>query len=620
MCSELKYILAISLLLASCTQYRVIHKVRSGEISMGIGVPHETPVNDTERESVTDSISCDVSDGPVIMNAIRDDETGEMVATDIIDASRVTARFRNVPERGGYVTVGFDVHVPSALARSAWKLEMLPELVLQDDTLALEPLYITGKAYRETQLRGYERYRRFLESIISDPDCFIRVGQLEIFLQRYFPETYAMKTDSSYVSDPMAENLFGVTQKDALMHYRKKWREESNERRKGRKDRMYAKYVKDPMKSDGVRLDTVVASGNDFTYVYTHRFKSRPGLRKAVIYIEGQLLEKGEKIMDMPESDDITYYISSLSTLVDPTPRYRTVILERTVYDNTKVLLDFAQGSSEIDTLLGDNASELMRVGRCIADVSSKEEFVLDSLIISAACSPEGRYSYNAGLASRRAESVRNYISAMVPPQWKEHMKVRSVPENWDHFRLLVNNDSIIDRRAVKRIMELSEDMDDPDMVENRIAQMPQYRYLREKIYPRLRSVKFDFYLHRSGMVKDTVHTTEPDTLYMSGVEALRNLDYKRAVSLLRSYGDYNSALAFMSAEYNHSALDVLQRLDCTDAKVCYLTAMVLSRLGQKKTAGMYFNKALQYDPYLRHRANLDPEMSGFVSELDSEY
>ena len=166
----------------------------------------------------------------------------------------------------------------------------------------------------------------------------------------------------------------------------------------------------------------------------------------------------------------------------------------------------------------------------------------------------------------------------------------------------------------------MTEDLSRPDDVERKLATLPEYRYMREKIYPKLRSVKFDFFLHRAGMVKDTVHTTEVDTVYMAGVQALKDLDYKRAVALLRPYADYNSALAYMSAEYNHSALDVLQKLDDTDPRVCYLMAMVLSRLEQRSMAEAYFRRALQYDPYLRHRANLDPEMSRFVSALGDDY
>ena len=615
-------LLAISMiaLAVSCTQYKVVRSLASGQVAVGLAVPGDEREEPQEVEVVIDSVESEASAGPILMNAIRDSETGEMVATDVINASKVTARFRNVPERGGYVSIGFDVAVPSALARSAWKLELLPKMILQDDTLGLDVLCISGSRYREAQLRGYQRYERFLASIITDTSDFVRLRQLEIFLERYFPDTYAMKTDSSYVSDPAAENLFGVTQREAFLHYKKKWKERYNDWKIRNKDRMYSRYVKDPIMSEGVRLDTVITDGEGLTYRYTHRFKSRPGLKKALVFLDGNLYEKGEVIMSMPRSDDMTYYISSLSSLADNTVKYRMIVLERTVYDNTKALIDFAQGRADVDTMLSDNASELRRVKKCIDDVFTHEELVLDSLVISASCSPEGQYRSNAKLALARSESVCEYIAEDVPEQWKDCLRVSCVPENWDQLRTLVRADTVMSDGAVRKILSLTEDLRRPDDVERGLASLPQYRYLREKVYPKLRSVKFDFYLHRAGMVKDTVHTTEVDTVYMSGVQALKDLDYKYAVSLLRPYRDYNSALAFMSAEYNHSALDVLQELDDTDPKVCYLIAMVLSRLEQEDLAEKYFRRALMYDPYLRHRANLDPEMSKFVLRLEDEY
>ena len=614
-------ILIVSLLICvtSCAQYKIVQKLASGEVVVDVSVPGDDHKEAEENDVVIDSLVGDVPSGPIIMNAIRDSESGEMVATDIIQASKVTARFRNVSERGGYVSIGFDVSVPSSLARSAWKMELLPSMVLQEDTMALDKVYVTGQAYREAQLRGYQRYNRFLASIITDTTDFIRIGQLEVFLQRHFPETYAMKTDSSFVPEPLAENLFGVTQLDALMHYKKRWKENRNYRRLRSKDRMYERYVKDPIVSDGVRLDTIVADGNAFIYRYTHIFRSRPQLRKVVVYLDGNLYERGQVLMSVPRSDDITYYISSLSTLTDPTVRYRQIVLERTVYDNTKALIDFAQGKADIDTALSSNASELQRVMTCMEDVFTYRDLVLDSLVISASCSPEGQYITNAKLAMARSESVCRYIEQYVPDQWKNCLKVDCIPENWEQFERLVRNDSIMGDKAVSEVLSIVENMRQPDVAERRLSALPQYRYLREKIYPKLRSVSFDFHLHRAGMVKDTVHTTEVDTVYMAGVQALRDLDYKKAVTMLKPYGDYNSALAFVSAEYNHSALDVLQRLDDTDAKVCYLMAMVLSRLEQGEMAEAYFKRALQYDPYLRHRANLDPEMSGFVSEIDGD-
>ena len=186
---------------------------------MDISVPDEKPLDDGEDKDVKiDSIRSDLSDGPIIMNAIRDSETGEMVATDVINASTVIARFRNVAERAGYVSISFDVTVPSEMSSSDWQLKLRPFMRIQEDTVALEPLYITGEWYRKEQLRGYERYREFLASIITDTTDLVRIGQLEIFLQRHYPETYAMKNDTSLISDPVARNLFGVTQADALRH------------------------------------------------------------------------------------------------------------------------------------------------------------------------------------------------------------------------------------------------------------------------------------------------------------------------------------------------------------------------------------------------------------------
>lgn len=584
-------------------------------MGVDISVPADKPLDDIgEMEMIVDTLGNELSDGPIIMNAIRDTETGEMIATDVINASAVVARFRNAAERGGYVSISFDLTVPSEMISSAWKLKLTPFMNVQEDTLTLDPLFITGEGYRKGQLRGYQRYRQFLESIITDTSDLVRIGQLEIFLERHFPDTYAMRNDTSLISDPAANNLFGVTQADALRHYTRHARVYFNERRKARKGLMYGRYVKDPIISEGIRLDTVMSSpGGDFIYRYMHTFRSRPGLKKVSVSLLGEIYEDGELLCSAPFPDDLTYYISSLSSMADSAPKYRMMVLERNVYDNTKALIDFEKGSHAIDTSLSDNASELARVVRCIGDVVSREEYVLDSLVVMASCSPEGSYAHNSRLASARSESIRDYILEYVPEEWRASMKTSHVPENWGQMKLLVANDQTLEEDSRARLLSAMDDLSRPDEVEDRLSRMPEYRYLREKIYPRLRSVSFDFHLHRSGMLKDTVHTSELDTAYMAGVEALKNLDYKKAVEMLRPYGDYNSALAFMAADYNNSALHILERLDDADARVCYLKALVLSRLGDADEALKCFEQALSYDPYLEHRANLDPEMSGLL-------
>ena len=144
---------------------------------------------------------------------------------------------------------------------------------------------------------------------------------------------------------------------------------------------------------------------------------------------------------------------------------------------------------------------------------------------------------------------------------------------------------------------------------------MKGYGYMKSKLYPRLRTVSFDFFLHRKGMVKDTVHTTEIDTAYMAGVEALRQLDYAKAVEILRPYRDYNAALSYASGGYDHSSWAILEELPDVSANICYLKALVLTRLNRLSEAVDYYRKALEMEPSLRFRANLDPEMNRFVKQ-----
>ena len=531
----------MALVLVSCSSTYRMDGIRRGMVTMGLSVPQDMqPERDTVESIKVDSIKGTMSDGPIIMNAIRDTDTGEMVATDVISASKVTARFRNVAERLGYVSIEFDISVPPGMSDSNWKLKIFPVMMIASDTTVLDPLFITGKNYRARQMRGYQRYRNFIASIISDTTDFIRVAQLEIFLKRNFPQTYKMKTDSSFVSEPQAMDLFGVTQEEALRHYTRQLMVRRNESRKARKSRMYAKYVRDPIVKEGIRLDTVLVSDQgEFTYRYVHTFRSRPKLKKVVVTLNGELYENGEKRFDLPFDEPLTYYISSLSSLADKTPKYRIIVLERMVRDNTKVLVDFQQGKAVLDTAIGDNASELRRLRKCIDDVASRNEFDLDSLVIIASCSPEGPYKTNSRLSAARSETMRKYICDYVPDEWKDRMVTAELPENWPQLKKLVASDTLIEVSVKEKIHDLMDRTRDYDLLEKKISTLSTYRYLREKIYPKLRSVSFDFHLHRVGMVKDTVHTSELDTVYMSGLRALEDLDYKEAVRILRPYADY---------------------------------------------------------------------------------
>lgn len=622
MCSDRIAIVILALVLAvSCGGGRRISLIRSGEgPSASISIPDDDSSSDSGSTESEEEIEKDTLPelDPLIMRAIKDDVTGEMVATDVIRASKVTARFRHIAERFGKIFLEFDISVPAGMMDSRWQLRFTPEMRMMGDTVALEPVYITGARYRGAQLRGYQRYDAFLRSIITDSLDFIRLGQLEIFLERNFPETYAMKNDTSIISEPDAASYFGVTQREALEHYRRTLLYSRNERRKDASDRMFRKYVKDPISGSGIRLDTVIATpSGDFVYRYGQSVQSRKGLRKISVSLGGAVYGEGRLLCAMPAPDSLDFYVSSLSTLADRIDRYRFRVVERRVYDRTLALIDFRQGRSEIDTTLGDNASEMRRILQCVEEISSREEFEPDSIVVSASCSPEGSWSSNARLSQKRSAAVKAALAGCGSgDDWK--LVARSEPENWRALDVLVVNDTTLSEPSREGILSIIRSAMDRDAAERKLSSRTEYRYLREKLYPRLRTVQLEFHLHRKGMQKDTIHTTELDTVYAAGVEALRNLDYRKAVELLRPYRDYNSALALFAASYNYSALDLLEKLP-EDSKTLYLKALVLARLGRVREAVGCYDRCVEQDRSFVHRANLDPEISELVKKYRSQ-
>lgn len=577
----------------------------------------------------------DAGNEVLIMKAVRDSSSGEMVATDVIDAAVITARFRNVAERHGRIDLRFEVIVPAAMQDSRWQLRFMPDMFILGDSIRLEPVLITGRDFRRAQLRGYEQYNRFLRSIITDSSRFVDLRNLEIFIQRNLPELYRFKEDSSYVSDEAFHSLFGVTGQQALDHYTNYFSIRLNERRKARRPQMYAKYVKVPIEESGIRLDTVIQELNgDFVYHYTQTVLTRPKLRKIDIILSGEIYEGDTRLYTMARTEPLTFYVSSLSAFVDDHERYLTKIIERRAAANTACYVDFATGKALVDPTLGNNLQELSRIKGNILELLQNRTFDLDSIVIAASASPEGELKANLLLSKKRASAVadffdafirhyrdsvrRNSFSVTVQEDGQEsRMKAASAPdipfrsrsngENWSMLSFLVDEDTVLTRLQVQNYLKVLE-IQNLDQREAALQKESFYPYFREKLYPRLRTVKFDFFLHRKGMVKDSVHTTEPDTVYRKGLEALKERDYRLALEYLREYRDYNTAIAYVSLDYNASAMAILQELPRTP-QVNYMLALLYARAEDDQKAVQCYLDACREDHSFVFRGNLDPEI-----------
>ncbi len=637
-------LLAAIIAAAGCAAQRKIEQMKSGELQARLSLPSESASALREirlPDTVRDTLQVVDFEGHemLIMNAVRD-EDGEMVATDRLAAAVVTARFRNVAERGGRVNLEFEVTVPRDMQDSRWQLRLYPDMFILGDSLRLNPVVMTGRDYRRAQLRGYEQYRRFLDSIITDSTRFINKAALEIFLERNIPQIYAFRNDTTIVSDEQFASAYGVTEREAVEHYTylllKRW----NSARAGRKDEMFRRYVKAPIVTEGIRLDTVIAAGNgDFIYNYVQTINTRPGLRKVDVVLSGEVLEQDKKIYAIPRSEPLCFYISSISGLADGSERFLKRIVSRKVEANTACYIEFPQGKATIEPALGNNPEEIRRIKGNIRDLVLNETFDLDSICVEAYASPEGALKSNEVLSAKRASAASEHFaryaaylrdsldrdagvrlalgdadaSAVRAPSIS--FRSRSGGENWKMLDALVAEDDVMSAEEKDSYFK-SARVKDPDLREASLSRSKSYRYMRERLYPRLRVVKLNFYLHRKGMVQDTLHTTEPDTLYMRGVQCLKEHDYEEALKILYPYRDFNTAVAFVALDRNASAEEILATLP-KSAPGDYLMAIIRSRAGDERSAVEYYLHACAQDRSYIHRGNLDPEISTLIRKYE---
>ena len=626
----------------SCGTSAKMAQIKKEEATAQIELSNETYVPDVSvplirKTADTISVTDDEGHKFLLMKTYQNKETGETTASEVLDAAIVTARFRNLAERQGKVDIAFQIVVPERMQDPKWQLRFYPDMYVLGDSIRLDPVIITGKDYRKAQLRGYQQYDKFLNSIISDSTKFVDLRLLEIFLQRNLPTIYAFKNDTTFVSDEQFMSFYGVSEQDAVDHYTNGHAKKMNEKRKSRVDEMYDKYVKVPIVTEGIRLDTVITTANgDFIYNYVQTINTRPKMKKVDVVLSGEIFEKDEKLYDIPRCEPLTFYISTLSAFAIDFDRYLTKVIQRRVYTNTASHIDFQVGRSEVIPTLGNNAGEIAAIKENLAMLMDNNIFDLDSIVVSATASPEGSIALNRNLAQSRSVSVSNFFNKymksyvdslkiangfvvnMSSDVQLENKKVEAVsfspkciPENWEDLNRFIADDDTLTQADKERYFEILEIKNEDDR-EHAMQKESWYSYVKDKYYPALRTVKFDFFLHRKGMVKDTVNTTVLDTVYIKGVQCLKDMDYEEALDYLRPYNDFNTAVAYTALNRNTSAMMILSPMERT-AEVNYLLAILYARMNREQEAVECYLKACRQNDIYVHRGNLDPEISQLI-------
>lgn len=635
---SVKWILAltVSLMAVACASQRKAARLGTERVDVFKKDLADFLPDQTEGifEPPTEIVTTDEHGNEVILMAARvDEETGNMEVTDVLQAAVVTARFQNRAERAGKIDLEFRIRVPESMLDKDWQMTLEPRMFLQGDAVGLEPVVITGSAFQDQRMRGYERYNRFMDSIVTDSLDLTWRWQLERFIERNIPELYAMKTDSAYVSET---SWYGITGVDAIRHYTNRCRRNRNEYKIEHMEDYFDAYVRAPFRDD-VRLDTLL-DGRDgpFLYDYAETVETRPKLRKIGVVVSGDIRQKdGRLLYNIPSTDTLNFYVSSLSSFAKDIIRYKKEVVYRRKDESTSRNIIFPVGKSALYPELGDNAREIRLIEQTLEQLLLHDTYELDSLVIRANSSPDGPFKSNLTLSEKRSASVSSYFTTYMRHLRDSVVAARgyavdstgrmsaafqvalptirahATPENWTGLDALVARDTFFtaaDRGRYARLrFEKPEDRRDYLMRQERFG-----TYMLENLYPRLRRVDFDFHMHRRGMVKDTVETTVPDEIYQEGLQALKDRDYNKAIDILGPYKDYNTAVAYLAMDRNLSALQILEKEPATPA-VHYMMAILKSRMGDFQGAVNEYLEACRGDKAYIARGNLDPEISVLI-------
>ena len=458
-------------------------------------------------------------------------ENGERIMAMQIQEVTIRATTRTLPERLGKVTIDFVIDMPRQLQGTCRSIAVIPYLHKYGEAHPLQDITIRGGLFSRVQDRDYWQYNKYL-------------------------------------------HVFNPSEIGA--------------------ERAFARFVKYPY-SEGSRLDSIVQHPGHISYYYSQEVPTDETSKTMLVTLQGWVMALDESYYKLPPSDTLTYHVSSMLSFADTTTRYKIKIIEKYATVQDRNYIQFRLNDTHVLDSLGRNAAELDKIRTRMAGLIGQREFFVDSIVLTASASPEGRYARNSTLAQGRAHALKGYLRKCIGPQVDTLMQIRWIAEDWHELTTRIRSDENLQHRA--EILKLIDTDSDPDRRERTIRELyPQdYQYLKESVYPSLRAVTMRYDLRRVGMVKDTIHTREVDTAYMRGINLLQKRKYAKALYILNDYRDRNTVITLLSLGYDAQALEMLNGLERSHTTE-YLKAVACARLGRKTEGREHFLKACELD------------------------
>lgn len=599
------------------------------------------------------------------------DKDGKAISVVSIDEIVVTSSYKSIPERFGYITIDFTVSVPKELQRKRWSIILTPVIKQHDSIIRLDPVVLRGEALDLLQRRQKWQHDEYQKRVAKIPKILDDTLHKRLHKHRSRQDFFYTKSHEYHLPmyDKRIDHFAGKKHKDKHIYHRRAesfGREvgaddkvlslfeskpeprtvarvenlaQSVEERKLTHEQAVARYSRPAVISalannraeaikersasllsqpriQTAKMDSLVVTPQKVNYYYSQQMKTDEYTSRMSLTLSGVAKDLRGRVSQLPTSDTLTYSVASVISFIDHAPRYVYKVISKYATVNDVSWINFPVGKSVIIDELGDNKAELEKMKTLMHSLLYQYEFFVDSVVITAASSPEGAHDRNQTLSQERAMSIRKYLVDNFNNDIDTLLKVRWIGEDWD--RLLVNikkNDKLKNRDAIAEIISQTSDPDSRDAIIAR-KYPADFAVIKNEMYPKLRSVSFKYSLRRVGMVQDTVYTTEIDSAYMKGIEFMTKRRYVDALRILEPYADINTAIVLMSLGYDERAIEIMESTPST-ANRDYMLAILCSRKGRLDDGLAYFEQACNVEPRFEYRANLDPEIQVLLRHRD---
>ncbi|MBP5397109.1 MAG: hypothetical protein J6Y32_00510 [Bacteroidales bacterium] len=557
-------------------------------------------------------------------------ETKENVAVQIPEDKRDAnsadpVHFLEVPAMTGSAELNFEVAVPAVLLDRMWQMSIYPEIqvLAKDgtvaDTVKLGRILLSGDKLLAQQKRDNE-LADSLMAVAADSVNYQGGRTRREFIRRNMPEKEEGQTSGDI------SNWYSLDEMKAIDHY--SYMPKIRQYRQMQKD---AEALRNSPDTGAAIISAVISDPKGgFVCPFTETIATNPRLSQAIAYADGYIVDNyGTLLYTFPRTDTAVFQLRTSCQFMKEKERYIHKVIRRKTDANTAFNLDFKAGKSDIDPNMGKNAQGLADIRRTIAEVLGNENFQLDSIVVTAHCSPEGSRKANDGLSKKRSQSVCSHFDG-IAKQLVDSVNAlgtgrnlptirfvsRALAENWPLLDELIAKDSTITDKQKDNYAKKIAKVSDWDKREAQLRKQPYFKHVKDSLYPRLRVVNFNFRMGRTDMKKDTIMTTKIDTVYKKGVDFLRECEYAQALPFLEQYpDDYNYAACLVGLERYAEAIKLLEKNKKRDADINYLLALAHTRNGNSKAAVACYLEAVKQDPAMKEKAMQEPDMADLIKK-----